>query len=209
MRRAGPERWLGLCKRLGVASPAHAGYDSIARCYAEPQRAYHTLQHIEECLAEFDAVRGQTIRAHEAEAALWLHDVVYDPRAEDNEERSAEWARRALGQAGVRDEVVGRIAGLIVATRHTSPPDDPDACFVVDIDLAILGQAPERFDEYERQIRQEYAWTPEGEFRSARARILRAFQARPHLYQTEFFRACYEARARENLKRSQKRLGLE
>ena len=70
-----------------------------------------------------------------------------------------------------------------------------------------VGAAPQRFDEYEMQVRQEYAWVPEETFRRRRAEILGQFLARRHIYSTEAFRERYEPRARANLARSLSTLG--
>jgi predicted metal-dependent HD superfamily phosphohydrolase len=50
------------------------------------------------------------------------------------------------------------VRDLILATRHDVSPPGGDAALLVDVDLAILGSPAERFDEYERQVRQEYSW---------------------------------------------------
>jgi predicted metal-dependent HD superfamily phosphohydrolase len=76
----------------------------------------------------------------------------------------------------------------------------------VDIDLSILGAEAERFDEYEVQVRQEYAWVPGPVFRHKRREILQGFLARPHIYATEWFQRRFEAVARNNLQRSVARL---
>lgn len=78
---------------------------------------------------------------------------------------------------------------------------------MTDIDLAILGAPQARFDEYEDQIRREYAWVPEADFRAGRARILESFLARPRIFQTRHFNARLEESARENMARSLARLG--
>jgi predicted metal-dependent HD superfamily phosphohydrolase len=72
----------------------------------------------------------------------------------------------------------------------------------VDIDLSILGAAPERFDEYEKQIRDEYAWVPGFVFRRKRAEILEGFLARPAIFSTPMFFQQLERAARDNLQRS-------
>jgi predicted metal-dependent HD superfamily phosphohydrolase len=94
-----------------------------------------------------------------------------------------------------------------LATKHNAEPTSRDAALLVDVDLAILGAAPERFDEYERQVREEYSWVPGFLFRRKRREILEGFLARPHVYSTDHFLACYEAAARANLVRSIERLG--
>jgi predicted metal-dependent HD superfamily phosphohydrolase len=69
----------------------------------------------------------------------------------------------------------------------------------VDVDLSILGAPPERFAEYEVQIRQEYAHVPGFLFRLKRRAILQSFLDRPALFSTPRLHQRLEARARANL----------
>ena len=105
-------------------------------------------------------------------------------------------------RSGAPDETAGRVRDLVLATKHDAVPETVDARLLVDVDLAILGAPRGRFAEYEAQVRREYAWVPEPAFRTARAKILGEFLARPAIYSTPGFRGRLEARARENLARS-------
>ena len=174
-------------------------FDEIHERYTEPHRAYHTAQHIEECLASVDLVRAEFERPAEVELALWFHDAIYDTHASINEERSAEWAARELRSAGAADDVLSAVTSLILTTRHHAIPSSSDEQFLTDIDLAILGANRERFDEYEQQVRIEYAWVPDDVFRRERAKLLRGFLERASIYSTAFFREMLEASARRNL----------
>lgn len=58
----------------------------------EAHRHYHTLDHIEAMLAEIPP--GQESR--ELVAAIWLHDIVYDPEASDNRESNQLVAPRRI-----------------------------------------------------------------------------------------------------------------
>ncbi|HEY9014053.1 MAG TPA: hypothetical protein VIM84_03190, partial [Gemmatimonadales bacterium] len=78
-------------------------------------------------------------------------------------------------------------------------PQDPDARLLCDIDLSILGRDPSRFEQFEQQIRQEYARVPELLYRNGRSRILSGFLQRASIYQTPAFVAEYETQARRNL----------
>jgi predicted metal-dependent HD superfamily phosphohydrolase len=205
--RAGPERWAELWRRLGARGESGAAYDRVVAAYAEPARHYHTLAHIADVLGELDGVWPLAERRGALEAAAWLHDVVYDPHASDNEEQSARWAASLLVAAGVPATVCGRIGMLILATRHDAVPDDADSRLLADADLAILGRPAEEFDAYERAIREEYAWVPEPIFRARRAEILEGFLSRDSIYTTPSFRSRYEWTARENLGRSVKMRG--
>jgi predicted metal-dependent HD superfamily phosphohydrolase len=191
---------------LGAAGDSDEVFRRVAAAYAEPWRAYHTMDHILDCLARLDEATTVPGYGVEAEAALWFHDVVYDTHRMDNEARSADCAARVLADGGVPHAVSVRVRNLILTTAHTAPPQDAAGCLVSDIDLSMLGRPPGEFNEYERRIRREYDWVPELDFRRERTRILRALLERPHIYFTEHFRARYEARARDNLERALARL---
>ena len=196
------ERWQNTWRELGAGEGGATAYADLMARYAEPHRAYHNARHLAECFARLDEARGLATCPVEVSAALWFHDAVYAVRAHDNEERSAALAREVLRAAGVDAGVVDRISSLILATRHDATPTEPDARLLTDIDLAILGAAPARFDEYEAQIRAEYAWVPEPVFREKRREILATFLARERLFATAFFHDTLESRARANLRRS-------
>lgn len=194
--------WNRLWTGLGVQPPAPSEYAAILRSYGEPHRAYHTLQHLDECLGLLVEVRDLCRHADEVGLALWFHDAIYDPHQNDNEARSAEWLTRVATEGGVAPASVARLRGLVMATCHAAAPEDADARLLVDIDLAVLGAPPQRFDEYERQIRTEYRWVEEAVYRKVRGKLLQEFLARTSLYSTASFKQRFEAPARSNLRRS-------
>ena len=193
--------WRAAWRDLALLAPPPELFDALCARYAEPHRAYHTLQHLAECLAHFERERGLARHPGEVAIALWFHDAIYDTSRHDNEAESAAWARRALCEAGARDEVADRVHALVMATRHSETPATDDERLLVDIDLAILGADAPRFAEYERQIRVEYAFVPEALFRAKRAEVLRGFDARRPIYATPALRERLEARAHANLAR--------
>ncbi|MDM0041721.1 N-methyl-D-aspartate receptor NMDAR2C subunit [Variovorax sp. J22G21] len=191
--------WRGPWAALKLDPPPELLDELLAR-YAEPQRHYHTLQHLGECLAGFEREQAHAVRPGEVAIALWFHDAIYDVQGHDNEARSADWARAALQRAGASNVVAQRVHALVMATCHDAGPVDADAQLLVDIDLSILGAPPERFAEYERQIRAEYAHVPPATFEPRRREILGRFLARDPLYLTPGLRAACEAQARVNLR---------
>jgi predicted metal-dependent HD superfamily phosphohydrolase len=100
-----------------------------------------------------------------------------------------------------------RVRDHVLATRHDGTAATADATLLVDVDLAIFGASSLRFNEYEAQVRREYAWVPGPLFRDKRREILEGFLARPHLYATMHFRRTLEAAGRANLLRSIAALG--
>ncbi len=169
--------------------------------YAEPYRAYHNLSHVLDCLNHAASVRAQLEHPQCVELALWFHDVIYEPRAGDNEERSAAFAVEALTEL-VTPEVLRHVEELILATRHPSRPTEADARYLVDIDLAILGAPPAAFDAYEAAIRREYRWVPAPLYRRKRKQVLQSFLDLDRIYLTEHFGRRLEEQARSNLQRS-------
>ena len=172
--------------------------------YSEPQRHYHNWQHVEELLDLFEVAGPQLADPNAVYLAILFHDAIYDPKATDNEERSAELLRdKAVGLVGL--DSLDRAERMILATIHHELPDGlspeelGDAAIFLDMDLAILAAPQERFDEYETQIRREYAHVPDEAFRIGRADILRRFARRDQLYFSEWGKARFEAQARNNL----------
>lgn len=182
-----------------VTDPAPIARDLLAR-WSEPQRHYHTLAHLEACLAGLDTHRALAAAPAAVETALWFHDAIYDPRGPDNEARSAALAAGVLRSARVADATLAQVERLILATQTHEPNDaDPDTALLLDLDLAILGAAPAAYQAYAAAIRREYAWVPEADYRRKRAAVLARFLQRPRLYRTALFFARHEAAARANL----------
>ena len=194
--------WTEAWRALGIDAPDLALCAELQRRYGEPQRHYHTMQHLGECLAWFEREKALAERPGEVALALWFHDAIYDVHAHDNEARSADWAREVLRAAGANEEAAERIHALVMATRHDAVPEGRDAELLIDIDLSILGAEPARFAEYERQVHAEYAFVPDDVRLPRRRAILQRFLDRPAIYATPRMHALLEARARTNLRQS-------
>ncbi|MEM7033862.1 MAG: N-methyl-D-aspartate receptor NMDAR2C subunit [Chloroflexota bacterium] len=190
--------WLDL---KGQTNP-ETSYNALCDLYTESHRAYHNLNHIEDCLTQFAEVKHLAEQPNEVEAALWLHDVIYDPRASDNEAQSKDWAVDILTQGKVTKTSIETISILILDTQHTVIPQTLDGKLIVDIDLSILGRPPKVFEKYEQQIRGEYQWVPIEHYRLGRRQILQSFLERDQIYQTAFFQERFEIQARKNLQTS-------
>lgn len=176
-------------------------FEELVRRYGEPQRYYHTLEHIAACLYHLDTVADRLERAVEVELAIWFHDAVYDPDRGDNEAMSADLARDALRELKLDPALGERVAGLILVTRHSAVSPSEDGRYLQDIDLAILGEKREVYDGYAARIRKEYSHVAEPYFRRGRRKVLEAFLGRERIFSTDHFFTRLEPRARENLAR--------
>ena len=184
---------------VGAQAPAADVYARLVARYSESHRSYHTLAHVDACLAWLDWYHGVAERPAEVELALWFHDAIYDPLASDNERRSAELARDELTALAVPRASRERIAAYVEVTeRHFATGD---GALVVDLDLTILAARPPDFARFEQQIRREYAHVPDPLFRAGRRQVLERFLLRPQIYQLQQLRDALERRARDNLER--------
>jgi predicted metal-dependent HD superfamily phosphohydrolase len=159
---------------------------------------YHDLLHLTEVLDRLDllAQAGAPFDRTAVVLAAWFHDAVY-AGADDDEERSAQWAERALPPS-YADEV----ARLVRMTAHHRPSDDDVAgCALSDADLAILASPRDRYDTYVAGVRADFAHVGDDDFRAGRAAVLADLAAKPALFHTPQARELWESPARANLQR--------
>lgn len=194
------DRWNELLRRCGAAvDPEPYGRDLLTR-WSEPQRKYHTVEHLAAVLGHVDTLAERAQDADAVRLAAWFHDAVYRPDRSENEERSARLAVRALREAGLAEDLVAETARLVRLTAgHGCEPGDRNGEVLCDADLAVLGSGPERYAAYTAAVREEYAFVPEEAFRAGRAAILRQLLELPALYRTPEALARFDAAARANL----------
>ncbi|SFW42407.1 MULTISPECIES: hypothetical protein [Pseudomonas] len=198
--------WARVWAELGVGCAPQEPYEALIRRYGEPHRAYHTLQHLQECLQVRRFVNAACPAPAEVDLALWFHDAIYDPLRSDNELRSAQWLDDVARDSGLGDETRQRLYELVMVTRHDAAPASADEAVLVDTDLAILGAAFERFEEYDQQIRREYQFVPLPVYRQKRRQVLEGFLTRGRIYTTAPYFDAFEQQARANLARAIDRL---
>ena len=194
------QRWCTLSGNMNI-EVVYEEFQKLKVAYSGKHRAYHTIQHVSECLEKLDWARskGYSENLPQIEMALWYHDAVYNPRSKNNECDSADLCRKFLNQAGVNTRQLEAIYKIIMVTQHTSIPGTPSEQLVVDIDLAILGADEKRFAEYEAQIRQEYNWVPWFLYKKKRREVLQSFLQRQRIFSTNIFYEAYEEQARSNI----------
>jgi predicted metal-dependent HD superfamily phosphohydrolase len=178
------------CLPAGVdaVSARQVGEELLAR-WDEPHRRYHDRAHLRRMLEVLGPDAPAPVRL-----AAWYHDAVYDPRAADNEERSAALAAAQLPGLDVDPAEVVR---LVLLTRdHAADPTDPAGALLCDADLAILAAPEPEYAAYVAAVRAEYAFVPDDAFRAGRAAVLRRLLALPALFHAH---PGWEAPARANL----------
>lgn len=205
-------RWFNLFDKIGIkynyaseeSGKTQLNYQFLQLFYrySEKGRYYHTPKHVLDCLNELEDAQELAEAPEAVSLALWFHDVVYNPQSKDNEEKSKQYSEGVLQKIKLPEGLIQKTNNLILFTQHLNEPVTIDEKLIVDIDLSILGKNKEDFNEYEKNIRKEYAWVCQEEFKVGRKKVLELFLNRNSIYKTNFFKEKYEKQARINLEKS-------
>ncbi|MGH9137955.1 MAG: HD domain-containing protein [Acidimicrobiales bacterium] len=201
-------------------------FEDLVSRHRQTHRRYHGLRHvvwvlrhtrrleaaIPECEGDSTPYDGAAVTA-----AACFHDAVYDPRADDNEARSALLATHQLASVGWSERRCALVAGLIEATAGHLADDEGaisgeavggaatlehgvlERGVLLDADLGVLGSEPSAYAAYVNGVRAEYGHLTAEQWVTGRAAVLQRLHGRAHLYATEPARAWWEQRARANL----------
>ena len=173
-------------------------HQQLIASYTEPQRFYHTLTHIENCLELIDQISSELQCPEALELAIWYHDVVYQPGARDNEQLSAD--QFVATTAGIFDETLQQtVYQHIMATVHDgSETTHADTKYMLDIDLSGFGRPWEEFIQDSVNIRLEMEEIPDEVFYQKQAGFLDKLFSQAQLFKSDYFFDNYETQARQN-----------
>jgi predicted metal-dependent HD superfamily phosphohydrolase len=186
---------------VGDDASALAALDDVVARHREARRRYHgvrhvtwVVRHVRELAAEVPTDDPDAIVV-----AAFFHDAVYDPRAADNEEQSAQLAERVLAELGWDERRGRRVGDLVRATAVHTGAGDADTDVLLDADLAVLGSEPSAYQAYVTGVRAEYAHIDDEAWRHGRGQVLRDLLARDPLYATAPARRRWVSRAAANM----------
>ncbi|WP_149183513.1 hypothetical protein [Streptomyces sp. TRM49041] len=197
-------RWAGavlLARDTDACGPSPYRYaDDLLRRWAEPQRRYHTTDHLLAVLRRIDELADYADDLAAVRLAAWFHDAVYLPDRSTNEERSARLAERALPELDIDPSRTAEVARLVRLTvSHDPAAGDRNGEVLCDADLAILAAEPEEYEAYTAAVREECGFVPDDAFRAGRAAVLRQLLGLPRLFRTPYGAERWEAAARRNM----------
>jgi pantetheine-phosphate adenylyltransferase len=174
----------------------------VSQNYSGAGRFYHNLNHLENCLTEFRAVESKITNPRAVVIALLFHDSVYEPQAQQalaNETASWELAKQLCV---LNQQDYPAVMNHILHTSHNYHGDkDADTDYVCDIDMAILGYADPEFNHYEANIRREYAFASDAQYKAGRSHFLQTLLASEAIFKTDYFKNKYEHTARANIEK--------
>lgn len=193
--------WLDFAQRIEV--PAHLAeevWHKIEQNHSEPHRAYHNLAHLETMFRALPQLTGKQELPTAVSLAVWFHDIIYDPKSQNNEGDSATLMVDRL-EALVDKEVLQEAERLILLTKSHQLDDEKDdnGRILLDADLSILGAELARYRAYAQAIRYEFSHVPDELYIPGRTAVLNHFLGMAQIYLTEYGREHWEAQARQNL----------
>ena len=181
-------------------SHAELAWKRITDGYSEPHRYYHSQRHILECLKKFDLVKNSLDDSDSVELAIWFHDLILEPSADDNEYQSM-LLFQELAQPLLPEKLIDKVCSLIMSTRHIDAPTHHDESCVQDIDLSSMGGAWDDFVRDVEDLRKEYHYLTEEQFTEGIQSFYRKMLDRDKIYSSDYFNALCEDKARANIRR--------
>ena len=178
-------------------------FDKILTFYNSLGRYYHNLSHIGDMLTEAKKFIGMIDDYDSILFAIWFHDIIYDTKRSDNEEKSSEFAEKFLKNINYDVEKKKKVINLILKTRNHSHIDlneDYDVKVFLDLDLLILGTNDELYRKYAENVRKEYSFVPDKIYVKERIKLLETFLNQEYIFKIERFRKQFEQMARKNIK---------
>lgn len=147
-------------------------YEEILARWRESHRAYHTEEHLEDLLQQIvalpmDAYMTQKKREKLILAALF-HDIVYDPRRNDNEECSAQ----LLLKHAPDSPDIQHIVEIIRDTKTHKARSGLSEIFC-QMDMSVVKKPLPDLVRWETGIRMEYKHVPRFLYVIARIRFLK------------------------------------
>lgn len=194
--------WNELCLRYtDDLTLVNTLFSEIKNHYINPKRHYHNLNHIYSML---DQANKYKIKLKDFDIicfSIWYHDIIYSSSKQDNEEKSADFAASKLGLLNLKTAQIEVCKKIILSTKEHIPfiVNNDDNKFLLDFDLAILGQDWKSYEDYCRKIRQEYIRYPNFMYKKGRKKALQHFLEKERIYHTKEYYNQFEKAARNNI----------
>lgn len=175
-------------------------WEEIEKAYTQKGRHYHNLSHLVHMLEETASVLSEINDPDTLCCSIFYHDVIYNVKRQDNEEKSADMGIQRALDIGLGVKSAKLCKQQILATKSHAVSDNMDTNYLTDIDLSVLGAESDVYQNYTAAIRKEYSIYPGFLYKRGRKKVLKHFLGMERIFKTELFLDRYEEQARTNLK---------
>jgi predicted metal-dependent HD superfamily phosphohydrolase len=174
-------------------------WNDVNQAYTGRKRHYHDLSHLENLLMQLSVVHEDVENWNALLFTLYYHDIVYDAKKKNNEELSADWAKKVMTQIGVDKKTVNLTFNQIIATKQHETSANIDTNYFLDADLSILGSTWSNYERYYQGVREEYKMYPKVMYNPGRKKVMRHFLEMDRIFKTDYFYQMFEQSARANI----------
>ncbi|GMS83234.1 hypothetical protein PENTCL1PPCAC_5409 [Pristionchus entomophagus] len=172
---------------------------------AHKNRRFSGVSHLERMFNEFDKHKDCLKDRYAFAFAIFFKNIVYNTMKSNNPEESAALLRQFSQETTFDQE--NRVAELIIESGKGSSDvnmqegatGDDDLHYLLDFDLAFLGDSPSAFVQHELAMRSEFFHLSDMEYATQRLKTFRFFIQIPNIYATKALRDAYEEKARVNI----------
>ena len=150
--------------------------NDIEKHRKDKTRIYHNVNHLTDVINAIEKnIWFDDLSINEKHALLlaaFVHDIIYDFKRSDNEDKSIEYFKKHyIGKSqGMKDVV----CELIETTKHRFRPINKLKKIFWEADNDKFKSSYEDLLKYEKQIRQEYLFVPEKEYKEKRIKFLKS-----------------------------------
>lgn len=148
----------------------------ITKAWQESHRFYHTEKHLADLLLHIDELsiddRASQEERNILQIVAYFHDIVYDPKAADNEDKSATFFRKYAPNHPNTE----LIAQIILDTKYHTPSNKLSEVFC-DLDMKIVKNSTvAELLEWEKNIFREYQFYDYSMYKMGRIALLENFK---------------------------------
>lgn len=151
-------------------------YENIVKRWNEPHRFYHNIDHLNFLVDTFRQMYDNSeITAEEMSTLIlvaFFHDVIYDPKRDDNEAKSVDYFRKSCEDGSMKTGFADQVMNMILDTSYRIEPKDKLSKIFWKADNSVLGLPVNKLIEVEHKIFQEFQFAPYDKYRKGRIEFL-------------------------------------
>jgi predicted metal-dependent HD superfamily phosphohydrolase len=168
----------------------------VYNSYHQYWRYYHNLNHIYQCLNEFDSIAGYIDHGHAFQYALWYHDVIYVPGSKCNEVMSADIAEFHAKLLNIYNEFGLLVSALITDNRKILKND---CDFFHDVDYSIFGKHHDMYFKYALDVCTEFSYVVDKSVLIKKRQEFLKKLLKANVFRTEYYKDRCLKQAVENI----------
>ncbi|MCS6820593.1 MAG: adenylyltransferase/cytidyltransferase family protein [Microscillaceae bacterium] len=146
--------------------------EELLQAWSEPHRYYHTLTHLQNLLTNIDLLKAKQAITQQEYAILvmaaFFHDIVYNPKRQDNEPQSVEFLRQRASPHPDLDTIC-----QIILDTQTHQPNSYLSELFIELDMKIVAKGDfQALLQWEKAIMKEYQYLDYGLYLTERKLFL-------------------------------------